>query len=591
MAGMTENDRSARNRKFEDLKQRAVHMFPLWRDLAWHILPTRPRFLTSDSTSRVRWGGQILDGTATRDLRVATSGLLGHMANPASQWFEFDLVRRSLVTDKAVREWVDKSRDIALAVFDHTNIYGFVGEVLQDELWAGTGGGIILEHHEKILHAETFPIGSYYIGRDMWGQVNQVARSYTMTAAQLVEKYGEGVVSSATRNAYRQASSRQRPVEVRHLIEPNPDFVEGRLGVEGKRFRETYWENAGSTGGDYPPETEADGLTGGANGDKLAEGGYDTFPCVVATWERNADEVWGSSCPGIDCLSDIKQLQVEMRAYTNAVNKLVNPPTVSAASAENKPLSHMAGARNIDPSMEGPGTGTRELYQVRLPIQHVQQQMQDLRKSIGDTFMVPLFLKLLFDERAQRATAFETNALLREQATVLGPIQERQADELLDKVIGRSMDVMIRRSIPYWKIGEDGLLPRPPDALTGEDWTVKYTSEVANSQKMPQIQAMERHMQMLGGLLQINPEVVDTTDLDEVMQLHAEFMGLSPSITRSDEQIVAVRQARAAQRAAAQRAQMVPGLAKAAKDLGETQRGGDTMLEDVLASAGGSQGG
>jgi len=572
------------DRMFQEHKSEAEPYEELWRQIADFLLPDRPRFLHQRRDKRRRAGNsRILDNTALQALTIAKSGLLAQEASPAGKWFQLMPTKPGLMDEPGVLEWLDKVRDILLTVFDRSNLYNALGDLFEDELAFGTAAMGQFANADNVLRFEVFPIGSYFLGNDSKGDVVIFCREFTMTARQLLARFGEKAISKAVKREL-ENGGRESKVRIRHIIMPNNAAGRG-AGSKFLPYHEIYWEK--ENGISQAGELEDQPFSGafqdvGENGGILQQAGYHEFPIIVLRWGRDTEDVYANRCPGIDALGDIKQLQEMVRVFTNGTEKMVNPPIIGGPGLEGRPVTMVPGAKTIDPDMAGGGTGARELHQTRLPLRDLSEFIQRIQDRIERTFMLQLFLAILRDTRGTPATAEEVRARVEEKSTILGPIQERHSDDGYDKIIDRGFNMLVRLSEPDWKDGEDGILPQPPQALADEDIRVRYVSQTAQAQRTVAIGSVERHAQFVGGLAEIHPGALDVFNPDEAVRKHAEANNVPPEITNSKEIVAELRAQRQEQQQQQAMAQAAPGLAKAAKDSASAVPQEGSVLESLM---------
>ena len=171
-----------------------------------------------------------------------------------------------------------------------------------------------------------------------------------------------------------------------------------------------------------------------------------------------------------------------------------------------------------------------------------------------------LFLTLA-DRRNMTAT--EVAERVQEKMLLLGPALGRLQSELLDPVVTRVFNIALR----------NGILGEPPEFLQGQEITIEYVSPLALAQKGEQVQAISQWLQIVGGVAQVKPEVLDVVNGDNVVRETGDIFGVKPTNMNSPEHIDAIRQQRAqvqeaqAQIAAAQQgASIGKDMAKAQKD-------------------------
>ena len=147
---------------------------------------------------------------------------------------------------------------------------------------------------------------------------------------------------------------------------------------------------------------------------------------------------------------------------------------------------------------------------------------------------------------------------------MLGPVLERIDNEGLKPIIERVFAVMARANI----------LPPAPPELAGKELTIEFVSMLAQAQSAAEGAGIERLFQVAGGLVGVDPSVMDNIDIDFALDKYSSLLNNDPRIIRSPEQLQQIRQMRQQQQQQQQQAEMAEKLAAGAKTLSETQVGG-----------------
>jgi len=162
---------------------------------------------------------------------------------------------------------------------------------------------------------------------------------------------------------------------------------------------------------------------------------------------------------------------------------------------------------------------------------------------------------------------------------MLGPVLERLHTELLDPLIDRTFNIMLRND----------LLPPAPEELGGVTLKVEYISVMAQAQKAIGTGAIERLAGFVGNMAAAKPEVLDKFDADQSVDEYAEMIGVPPRIVVPDDVVQQIREERAqmeqqqmAMEQANQVAQTANVGAQAAKVMSDTDTGGDNLLNNIV---------
>jgi len=154
------------------------------------------------------------------------------------------------------------------------------------------------------------------------------------------------------------------------------------------------------------------------------------------------------------------------------------------------------------------------------------------RNSIRSAFYVD---QLQLNE-SPSMTATEVLQRNEEKMRLLGPVMGRLQSELLQPLIQRSFKLLLR----------NGELPVPPEALQGQDIDIEYVSPLAKAQKMTDLQSMMRGLEIMLQLAEVAP-VMDYLDENGLVKYLIDVAGIPARVIRSDDQVMAIREAKAEQ--------------------------------------------
>lgn len=559
MDAITTTPRARILKRWQSMKDDRQSWFDHWRELMEYVKPRRGRFLAVTSTKTSDGGkknDKIINGTAGMAARVLASGMMAGITSPARPWFRLTAPDPELADYGSVRSWMHVVEERIREAFARSNLYNCLHQFYEDLATPGTACLHVEEDQEDLVRGYVFPIGQYCLANDARLRVNTVYRQTGLTVQQLVEKFGEAKCSQQVKDLYARKELDQW-VDVLHVLEPNRDYEPGRLGPKGKPWRSCWLEASGPDSG---PQY-------------LGEGGYEEFPAMVARWEVNGEDVYGSS-PGMMALGDVKALQLYEKHKARAVENIINPPMTGPSSMQNQRVSMLPGTFTYSDAMS-PAQQFRPSLEVRPEaVNVVELSIREHEQRIKQAFYADLWLALM--EQDGQMTAREVAERHEEKMLQLGPVMERLQDELLDPLIDRVFGILHR----------GGHIPPPPQELQGVQLRVEYISIMAAAQKLLGTTAVERLASFVGNVAAVQPEILDKLDTDKVVDEYAGMLGTKPDLLRTDEAVQALRaeRAKARQQAAAQEqaAQAVQG----AQTLSKTDMQGDTALNRLLGSAG-----
>lgn len=579
----TETKREQLDRMRGQLELERSSFVSHWRELGEFIKPRRPRFTLSDRNKGDRRSQSIVDSTATLAARTLRSGMMSGITSPARPWFKLSVQDPALREDEQVKLWLAEVTKRMHDIFLRSNLYKSL-PTLYDDMGTFATGAMLVEEtfNGKTIHTTVVPVGSYMIATDDEGKVNTFIREFGMTVRQLVGKFGKkdgmGRLLMEEPDFWDNFSQQVKDhwtngrkdtwVDVVHAIDPNPDFNPEKLASKYKAFRSCYYERGAQQGSINYAMPE--------NNKFLRESGYDYFPVLAPRWETTGEDSWGTSCPGMEALGDVKQLQKGERRGMQAIEKSVNPPLVGPTALRTVKTSLLSGDVNYLDEREGQ-KGLRPVHEVKPNTRELEDKQAQVRARIRRAYYEDLFLMLATDPRSQPPTAREIEERHEEKLLALGPVLEQLNQDLLDPLIDITFDIMLRQR----------LIPPPPQALSGATLKVDYISVMAQAQKLVGLAGMERFMQFVGQLGSQTGDLshLDVVDIDELIVEYADMLGVPPKVIRAIPQIKAIREARLqAQQAQARMAQIQAG-ATAARDLAAADMDGDNALTRAIKSA------
>lgn len=539
-----------------------------WRELGDHILPRRPRFVVTDANRGERKNLKIIDSTPTLSARILRAGLMSGVTSPARPWFKLEIEGVESSEQGPVRYWLDEVSELIRSAFNKSGLYRALPVVYGDLGAFGTSALFIEEDVESFMRFIPVPIGSYFLGSDSRGRVVVFIRDFRMTVRQVVGEYGRQEngsiewknISHLVKSLW-DAKNTEQWIDICHVVRPNPDYDPDKFG--SKKFESVYYERGTSSTGSAHAMVGDTGLI-------LRTRGYDHFPVLCPRWEITGEDVYGTDCPGMTALGDIKQLQLQEKRIAQAIEKQINPPMVAPTSMRNQKASILPGDITYIDEMQN-GGGFRTAHEVNLRIDTVEAKQMQIRERINKCFYADLFLMISELDRRQ-ITATEIAERKEEKLLALGPVLEQLNQDLLDPLIDLAFEFLNRQ----------GYLPAPPPEIQGADIKVEYISVMAQAQKLIGLQAIDRVIGMAGNLAQANPEVLDKIDSDQIIDSVADLVAVPRGIVRSDAQVSEIRQARANAQAAQQQAAMAQQAAQTAQSLSQTQTEGKNALTDLM---------
>jgi len=552
-ATKTEKYRIRYNRLYGDSSDWRSH----WKDLSAFILPRKGRYLTGNTDLLQTNDGRkkhdnIINGKATDDAEILAAGMQGGLTSPSRPWFRLALADEDLMQFEPVKDWLHAVRSIMLNTFARSNFYTSTHSLYNELGVFGTASMIIEEDFKTVIRCRPFTIGEYYLSLDSNYRPDTLYRQFALTARQLEQEFGKDNLSDKVKTALEERKQVDQLFEVIHLIEPNPDAVEGSLDPKKMLFVSKYFEVSGD------PDVF------------LRESGYRSIPFVAPRWKITGVDTYGDS-RAMDALGDIKMLQKLEEKSLKAIGKNVDPPMNAPTSMREEGGTIIEGGVNYVDVLPGQ-QGFTPTYQVNPDIKSAEYKIERVEGRIDRFFYVDLFLSVI--NQTKNMTAFEVAERQSEKLLMLGPVIERLQSELLDIIIERTFSIL----------DDLGLFPPVPEEIAGKELNIEYISLLAQAQRAVATSSIEQTAGFASSLAAFNPEVMDKMDLDEAIDQFAAMKGVPPRIINTNDEVAKIRAARAEAAAEQANAEKAMNAVNAGKTLSETELNKDSML-DVLGES------
>ena len=527
-----------------------------WQELADYMLPRKGRYLSDDAIQSDNRGDKrndkIVNGSICDAIRTLAAGMQGGLTSPSRPWFRLTLPDPDMALWGPVRNWLHDVRNAMLMTFQRSNFYGAIHSTYEELGVFGTNAMLILEDMRDGVRFRPYTIGEYYLANGPDYRPDTLYRRFSMTARQLVGEFGEDNVSDMVKRQFEKNQGEDR-FAVIHAIQPNQEHDPASQGIPGMEYESVYFEENPGDGQDEK---------------FLRVSGYEGVPFVAPRWKVTATDVYGGS-PGMEALGDTKMLQkMEIKAL-KALDKMVDPPmnAPTQMKRQGNPNILPGGVNYID--VQQGQQGFTPTYLVNPHFQDMEYKIDRVEQRIRRFFFNDMFAMIIGADKTM--TAREVAERHEEKLMMLGPVLERLQAEMLEPIITRTFDIMMR----------NGLLPPPPEEMR-DGVQIKYISLLAQAQQMIAAPGVEQFVGFLGNLAGVSPEVLDKINIDAVVDEYGEILGVSPKIIRGEEDVAQIRQARAEAAQAAQQQEMMMQGAQGAKLLSEAKLGGGSALDAML---------
>jgi len=485
-----------------------------WQEIADNLIP-RKNAIQGERTKGGKRNQKRYSSAGQHAHAVLTAALHGTMSSSAVRWFGFTTGDAKLDKIKEVRQFFDESAEILWKAFNVGNFHTQVHECYLDV--SGLGTSCILQEPDGVgpamqnLVFTTFSIQDYVIEESANGLVDTVFLTRHYTARQAIQKYGAENVAPKIRTDAIKAPAKRHPYI--QVIAPDGDF-EGVSAPEGMKYVSVHID----------PENKI----------TAAKSGYHEFPCAVPRWSQVAGETWGRG-PGDNALPDIKVLNEATRLELNAWAKAIDPPLlVEEDGVAGGKIDMRPGKANVVRDIER----SLKAFESKARFDVNRIKLDEYREAIRHAF----FADQLELPTNATMTATEVQVRFDLMQRILGPILGRLEYELQNPVIGRGFNILYRA----------GKLPEMPaqlvQALETGNLSISYVGPLSRAQKQQEISGTLRWLEGVAAAAQIDPESLDTVDMDEVQRWLHHHSEQPEQFLRTVDKVIEIRDRRAEQR-------------------------------------------
>ena len=479
-----------------------------WQDVAKYVIP-RKAYITRTRTPGAKYDYDIYDTTAMMANIILAAGLHSYLTNPNSRWFSLRVQDEVANKDDDVKLWLSDTENRIYNTLNASNFNQQIHELYLDLGAFGVACMYEEEDPKNNVRFYTRDIAEIYLCENEREEVDTVYRKFTLTARQAFDKWGEKA-GEVVKNFY-DKKEYDKNVTFIHCVTPRYVRDVSKTNSQDMPFESTYIEVSKKH--------------------LVNESGYQEFPYFTPRFNKNSGEVWGSS-PGMVSYSDIRMLNEMVKVLIRAAQKIVDPPIVLPHDGFILPIKYGPGALNFrtknsaNDKIEPLGT------YANIPVG--MEIINDYRNLIKKNYFVDLFL-LLADPARKDMTATEVMQRVEEKMLILAPVLGRLMNEFLDPLINRTFAIL-------WRTNK---IAPPPEILMNMPYEIEYISPLARSQKLDQMKSINNFLILSQQIGTIIPDAVDNINADEIIQDVRDLYGCNPKYTRGEDEVKAIREARA----------------------------------------------
>ena len=528
-------------RRLDRLKKQRKTWESHWQEIADYMRPRKADITKKSQTPGNKRSELIFDGTAINAAELLSASLHGMLTNMSTPWFSLRFTDPAINEEDEAKEWLESTEDVLYAAFHRSNFQEQIHELYDDLILFGTGVMLIEPDKTETFRFSTRHIAECYLAEDENGRVDTVYRQFRMFARAAVsqfgaDKVGDTILKTEERDPYEQVS-------ILHVVMPRDDRDVRKMNKTNKPFASFYIE----------PEEKL----------VLSESGYNELPYCIPRWLKSSYELGYGRSPSMNALADTKVLSKMSEITLRAAQKQTDPPLMVPDDGFMLPIRTVPGGLNFYRS------GTRDRLEPLnigannpLGLQMEEQRRQAIRAAF--------YVDQLIMAQGPQMTATEVLQRTEEKMRLLGPVLGRLQAELLQPLIGRCWNIMLRSK----------QLPVAPPMLDAADVGIEYVSPLAKAQKQTEVQAMVRMLELLQPLMGLDPGIVDHIDSDGLAKHVIKVLGIPASVTRGTLEVGAIRAQRQQQQQEQAEMQQAMQLAEAAGNAAPAVKAVDGLSDE-----------
>jgi len=495
--------------KLEDERGQWEHH---WQQLAEYILP-RKADINVKRTAGDKRMEMVFDGTAIHACEMLSASLHGMLTNPYSPWFDLRYRNEEMNVDDEAKEYLEEVTDQLHKAFQRSNFSEQIHELYMDLVVFGTGVCFIESDDTFDLRFSTRHIKECFLVENNLGRVDTVYRKFTLPVRAAAQQFGEENIGEKMRKKLEKDPHEE--VVVVHVVMPRTDRDAQKIDAKNMPFASLYFD----------PDQKI----------VLGESGFREMPYVTPRFLKSSYEKGYGRSPSMTALPDVKMINRMSEVTIKAAQKQVDPPLMVPDDGFILPVRTRPGGLNFYRS------GTRDRIEP-LQIGANNPLGLNLEEQRRQAIRAAYYVDQLVLGTGPQMTATEVVQRTEEKMRLLGPVLGRLQAELLQPMIDRAFNIMVRQN----------RFPAPPPAIADMDIEIEYVSPLARAQRQNDLQAIMRMFEIMSPAASIDPSVFDHVDFDGLVRHLLGVLHVPARVSQGEAEVMAKRE----QRAEAEQAQM-----------------------------------
>ncbi|MDR0741786.1 MAG: hypothetical protein LBF28_03360 [Rickettsiales bacterium] len=477
-----------------------------------------------------------INGNPQRYLRNLSTCLTATLCPPDSKW-------ASLVADDQTRDeqiWLKDATEKVLSTINAANGSEYFTHMFFESPVFGEGVIAVNPSKTKDIDFVAYTAGTVWLDENDEGDYDTIYIATAMNARQLAKRFGYDNLPDKIKNACDKVFTECYTIV--QAVEPNEKYL-----PEVKNEFNT----------PYISTIFLDGFSD--NECILEQKGMKRFRFAIFPWYKSFNSVYNAGIGG-DVIGDVMDLQARERDLSMASRIKVKPPLVVDKDLKNAGLSLTGDKLNW---VKDPTNAVRPALAFNLDTTDAKDNIARIEQRIYNLTYNHLFNAITNRNKTMSAT--EVNQVSKEEMINLVGIVQRAVSAL-----GHVVELVFQ--ILYEK---GKLPPNMPESLRGKIVNVKFHSLLAQSQSLSDLVLVERWIQAVAVLSNVNPIAKRKIDILEVADEFARRLDINGRMVVPTEEILRQQleemEAMRQQSAAAQQAQGLVEMSEAAKNFASAE--------------------
>jgi len=534
-------------RRSGKLKENRQLYEPLWEEIAQYIIPGRVG-IGYKPTPGAKQTTQIYDSSAIFSNDQLAASMCGTITPSSMIWAYLKLADDRLNHIKPIMDWLEQCSTLQHFTRKRSNFYAEIPEVYSD--LGSFGEGCVLVEENPIttigfngFYYKALANSEYCTAENHQGFVDTVFREFELSLRAVVEKWPNDIDQKIKDRAEKDPEDK---LSILHCVFPKEGknhlpFVSYYINLQDKKL--------------------------------ITEGGYHELPYIVPRWRKTSGEDYGRG-QGHIALPDTKTVNKAKEFGLRAWAKDLDPATFEKDGGVIGKLKLYPGGRNVVRDKDSVWVMD---HKIKYDVSQIKEE--ELRTSIKQIFFSD---QLNLPDKGEMR---EAEVLVRYELMqrLLGPAVGRIEIELLKCLVEREFGIMMRARF----------LPPPPPILARmgiKEIDIEYEGPLARMQRAKEVEATQKLFKFTAEIASLVPDsqAMDNLDIDAGVRFEGEAVGAPSKVMRSEEEVKAIREARARRLAAEKQKQDLERLAggigqvtPAIKAIGELGKGEEGATKTV----------